>query len=87
MSATIPTTDQTGTSALAKANGGYTFLNSSGAPVALVNPVTGTSYANGVIPFNDPSVSSFVKGVLAALLGPQHRGLRVQFRIPAGRYH
>ncbi len=79
MSATIPTTDQNGTSALAKANGGYTFLNSSGAPVALVNPVTGTSYANGVIPFNDPSVSSFVKGVLAALPAPNIAGFASNF--------
>ena len=69
--ATVPTADQDGTSALAVANGGYTFLSGSstenGAPVPLLNPITGQRYANGVIPFNDPSVSTFAKGVLAAL--------------------
>jgi hypothetical protein len=69
--ATVPTANQNGTSALAIANGGYTFLSGksaeTGSPVALVNPITGQSYANGVIPFNDPSVSAFAKGVLAAL--------------------
>ncbi len=71
MQATVPTADQNGTSALAKTNGGYTFLSGktteSGAPVSLINPLTGQVYPNGVIPFNDPSVSSFAKGVLGAL--------------------
>jgi hypothetical protein len=67
MSATVPTADQNGTSAMAIANGGYTFLTSAGAPVMLVNPLTGQLYNNGVIPFNDPSVSAFAKGVLGAL--------------------
>jgi hypothetical protein len=71
MQATVPTADQNGTSALAKTNGGYTFLSGktteSGAPVSLINPLTGQIYPNGVVPFNDPSVSSFAKGVLGAL--------------------
>ena len=58
-------------SALAIANGGYTFLSGSstenGAPVPLLNPITGQTYPNGVIPFSDPTVSSFAKGVLGAL--------------------
>ncbi|MBB5056316.1 hypothetical protein HDF16_000985 [Granulicella aggregans] len=70
-SATIPTSNQAGTSALAIANGGYTFLSGTstenGAAVPLVNPLTGTTYTNGVVPFNDPSVSAFAKGILAAL--------------------
>ena len=74
-SATIPTANQAGTSALAVANGGYTFIGyatkasttEDGSAVALVNPLTGTKYQNGVVPFNDPSVSAFAKGVLAAL--------------------
>ena len=78
MQATVPTANQNGTSALALANGGYTFLASDPANkgfegtagVPLVNPLTGQSYANGVIPFNDPSVSSFAKGVIAALPNP-----------------
>jgi hypothetical protein len=69
--ATLPTANQAGTSALAKTNGGYTFISGpsteSGKSVALINPLTGQSYANGVVPFNDPSVSSFAKGILAAL--------------------
>jgi hypothetical protein len=69
--ATVPTADQDGTSALAVANGGYTFLSGSstenGAPVPLLNPITGQTYPTGVIPFSDPSVSSFAKGVLGAL--------------------
>jgi hypothetical protein len=68
--ATVPTANQNGTSALAVANGGYTFLSGSskesGSPVKLQNPLTGQTY-NGVIPFNDPSISGFAKGVLAAL--------------------
>ncbi len=68
MQATVPNPDQSGTSALAISNGGYTFRNSiTGQAVALQNPLTGTQYANGVVPFNDPSVSAFAKGVLAAL--------------------
>jgi hypothetical protein len=81
-SATVPTANQYGTSDLAKANGGYTFLaadpnNKSvegGVPVPLRNSLTGQSYANGVIPFNDPSVSSFAKGVFAALPAPNVPG-------------
>jgi hypothetical protein len=78
-SATVPTTDQNGTSALAIANGGYTFLSGSstesgGAGVPLINPLTGQTYPNGVIPFGDPSVSSFAKGVLAALPAPNVPG-------------
>jgi hypothetical protein len=70
--ATVPTADQDGTSPLAIANGGYTFLQGSsseagGMPVPLNNPITGQTYPNGVIPFSDPSVSSFAKGVLGAL--------------------
>src|SRR5580692_7951534 len=76
--ATVPTADQNGTSALAKANGGYTFLtapdkNGNVSPVKLNNPLTGQSY-NGVIPFGDPSVSSFAKGVLNALPQPNVPG-------------
>src|SRR3984957_13890834 len=71
MSATVATANQNGTSALAKANGGYTFLSGAsgetGSGVMLVNPLTGQHYDNGIIPFSDPSVSSFAKGVLAAL--------------------
>jgi hypothetical protein len=78
-SATVPTANQLGISSLAKANAGYTFLAASGSaegsvPVPLRNPLTGQSYANGVIPFNDPSVSSFAKGVLAALPAPNVPG-------------
>ena len=69
--ATVPTADQNGTSPLAIANGGYTFLQGTstenGPTVSLLNPITGQTYPNGVIPFGDPSVSSFAKGVLAAL--------------------
>jgi hypothetical protein len=76
--ATVPTTNQNGTSALAIANGGYTFLSGSstenGSAVSLLNPITGQTYPNGVIPFNDPSVSSFAKGVLAALPAPNVPG-------------
>jgi len=76
--ATVPTANQNGTSALAIANGGYTFLSGgsseSGSPVPLLNPLTGQTYTNGVIPFNDPSVSSFAKGVLAALPAPNVPG-------------
>jgi hypothetical protein len=77
-SATVPTANQYGISDLAKANGGYTFLGGkstdNGAPVQLVNPLTGQIYSNGVVPFNDPSVSSFAKGVLAALPAPNVPG-------------
>ncbi|MBB6144658.1 hypothetical protein HNQ77_002614 [Silvibacterium bohemicum] len=76
--ATVPTADQSGISALAKTNGGFTFLSGksteSGAAVPLLNPLTGQKYPNGVIPFNDPSVSSFAKGVLAALPAPNVPG-------------
>jgi hypothetical protein len=78
MSATVPTANQNGTSALAKANGGYTFITGqsteNGIPLPLINPLTGQLYANGVIPFSDPSVSSFAKGVLAALPAPNVPG-------------
>ncbi len=71
LNATVPTANQNGTSALAIRNGGYTFLSGKSTegstPVPLVNPLTGQIYANGVIPFNDPAVSSFAKGVLNAL--------------------
>lgn len=76
--ATVPTANQDGTSALAIANGGYTFISGSssenGSPIPLLNPITGQTYTNGVIPFNDPSVSSFAKGVLAALPAPNVPG-------------
>ncbi len=79
MQATVPTANQNGTSALAQAKGGYTFLTAvsgaeSGTPVPLRNPLTGQSYSNGVIPFGDPSVSAFAKGVLAALPAPNVPG-------------
>lgn len=72
--ATVPTSNQNGTSTLALANGGYTFLTAkggtdAGTPVPLRNPLTGQVYPKGVIPFSDPSVSAFAKGVLAALPG------------------
>ncbi|HEY4356983.1 MAG TPA: TonB-dependent receptor [Acidobacteriaceae bacterium] len=70
MQATVPTADQSGVSSRAQTNGGYTFVNASGVAVPLQNPLTGTQYANGVIPFNDPGVSSFAKGVLTALPQP-----------------
>jgi hypothetical protein len=79
MTATVPTANQLGTSALATANGGYTFLTAAGAaesstPVSLLNPLTGQRYANGVVPFSDPSVSAFAKGVLGALPAPNVAG-------------
>ena len=70
MTATVPNADQNGTSALAQRNGGYTFLNAAGQGVRLINPITGAVYNNGIIPFNDPTVSSFAKGVLGALPAP-----------------
>ena len=76
--ATVPTANQYGISDLAKANGGYTFLAGGGTegstPVPLRNPLTGQTYDNGVIPFGDPSVSSFAKGVFAALPAPNVPG-------------
>jgi hypothetical protein len=70
-SAIVPTANQNGTSALALANGGYTFITGksteNGTRLPLINPLTGQVYSDGVIPFNDPSVSSFAKGVIAAL--------------------
>ncbi|WP_041597463.1 TonB-dependent receptor [Granulicella tundricola] len=70
--ATVPTANQNGTSALAVSNGGYTFLSAvngadAGNPVSIRNPLTGQVYANGVIPFSDPSISPFAKGILGAL--------------------
>jgi hypothetical protein len=77
--ATVPTANQAGTSALAIANGGYTFLNGNstetpGSPVTLTNPITGQVYANGIVPFTDPTISSFAKGVIAALPTPNVPG-------------
>lgn len=78
--ATVPDTDQNGTSPLALANGGYTFLTTAsgttpaGQPVNITNPFTGQTYA-GVVPFTDPSISSFAKGVLAALPTPNLPGI------------
>ncbi len=76
--ATVPTLDQSGRSALALANGGYTFISGSsaetGTPVALINPLTGQKYPNGIIPFSDPGVSSFAKNVIAALPQPNVPG-------------
>jgi hypothetical protein len=82
MQATVPTANQAGTSALAMANGGYTFLAANPAnkavegttPVPVRNPITGQIYTNGVVPFNDPTVSSFVKGILGALPAPNVTG-------------
>ncbi len=79
LQATVPTANQAGTGALARANGGYTFLTAVGGaesntPVPLMNPLTGQQYPNGVIPFSDPGVSSFAKGVLAALPTPDVPG-------------
>ncbi|MBE7179110.1 MAG: carboxypeptidase regulatory-like domain-containing protein, partial [Mucilaginibacter polytrichastri] len=80
MQATVPTANQAGIGSLAVANGGYTFLSATSAgaesttPVPLQNPLTGQVYANGVIPFSDPSVSSFAKGVLGALPAPNVPG-------------
>lgn len=74
MQATVPTANQNGTSALAQANGGYTFLagksNENTTAVPVRNPYTKQVYANGVIPFNDPSISPFAKGILKALPTP-----------------
>ena len=78
MQATVPTANQAGTSALAIANGGYTFLAANPSnkavegttPVAVRNPITGQIYANGVVPFSDSTVTPFVKGILAALPAP-----------------
>ena len=77
--ATVPTANQNGTSALALANGGYTFLDGTstetgGAAVPIRNPLTGQVYTNGVIPFNDPAISPFAKSVLAALPAPNVPG-------------
>ena len=76
LDATVPDADQNGTSALAQANGGYTFFTTAagsgasaiaaGKPVQLVNPLTGQTYS-GVIPFTDPSISLLAKSVLNAL--------------------
>ena len=82
LTATVPTANQAGTSALAIANGGYTFLGAARSatggylgfegttPLQIRNPITGQIYANGVVPFNDPTVSSFAKGVLQNLPTP-----------------
>ncbi|WP_223295349.1 TonB-dependent receptor [Granulicella mallensis] len=81
--ATVPDADQNGTSAQAIANGGYTFLTTASStlgiaantPVQIKNPITGQVYTNGVVPFSDPTVSSFAKGVLAALPAPNLSGI------------
>lgn len=90
LTATVPTLNQNGTSALAKANGGYTFLttNASGfettTPVPLVNPLTGKSYSNGIIPFAD--ASPFAQRVLAALPNPTAAALSNNYAsLPAGK--
>jgi len=90
LTATVPSANQNGTSLLAKANGGYTFFttDSSGhettTTVALVNPITGANYSNGVIPYGD--VSSFAKGVLAALPAANGAALSNNYAsLPAGR--
>jgi hypothetical protein len=75
LTATVPDTDQNGTSALAIANGGYTFRTSAGGAVPIKNPLTGQVYANGVVPFTDPSVSGFAKNILAALPAPNLAGI------------
>lgn len=74
MQASVPNPDQNGTSALAISNGGYIFKNAmTGAAVPLQNPITGTVYtaptptSGTVIPFNDPGISAFAKGVLTNL--------------------
>lgn len=78
--ATVPDTDQNGTSALALANGGYTFLTTASGttaanlPVSITNPYTHQVY-NGVVPFADPSVSAFAKGVIGALPTPNLPGI------------
>ena len=74
LTATVPDTDQNGTSALAKANGGYTFLTSTGAAVPIVNPITGQTY-NGIIPFTDPTLSGLSTSVLTALPAANLPGL------------
>nr|WP_254061431.1 TonB-dependent receptor [Granulicella sp. L60] len=89
LNATVPSLDQNGTSALAKANGGYTFLatNASGVetstPVPLINPLTGKMYPNGIIPYAD--ASPFAQGVLAALPSPTAAALSNNYAsLPAG---
>jgi hypothetical protein len=89
LTATVPTLNQNGTSALAKANAGYTFLTTNaagvetGTPVPLVNPLTGKSYPNGIIPFAD--ASPFAQGVLAALPNPTSALLSNNYAsLPAG---
>ena len=80
LQATVPTANQAGSGTQAQANGGYTFFTalSSGAegttPVPLINPLTGQTYPTGVIPFTDPSVSAFAKGVLSNLPAPNVPG-------------
>jgi hypothetical protein len=90
LTATVPSLNQNGTSALAKANGGYTFLTTNAAgvetstPVPLVNPLTGQAYSNGVIPFAD--ASPFAQGVLAALPSPTAAALSNNYAsLPAGK--
>jgi hypothetical protein len=90
LTATVPSLDQNGTSALAKANGGYTFLTTgsngveTATPVPLVNPLTGQTFPNGVIPYAD--ASAFAQGVLAALPSPTAAALSNNYAsLPAGK--
>ncbi|WP_051978391.1 TonB-dependent receptor [Edaphobacter aggregans] len=48
------------------------FTNADGSPIPLINPVTGASYANGVIPASDQS--AFATAVMAALPMPNVAG-------------
>jgi hypothetical protein len=90
LTATVPSLNQNGTSALAKANGGYSFFTTdpktgleTSTPVPLVNPLTGKSYPNGVIPYAD--ASPFAQGVLAALPTPTSAALSNNYAsLPAG---
>ena len=90
LTATVPSLNQNGTSALAIANGGYTFLTTdatgreTSAAVPLVNPLNGKFYANGVIPFAD--ASPFAQGVLKALPSPTSAALSNNYAsLPAGK--
>ena len=88
MQATVPTGDQNGTSALAAANGGYTFFTGQKSeagetistttvgnrPLPIRNPLTGQVYTNGIIPFTDPTISPFAKAILGALPAPNVPG-------------
>ncbi|WP_263378819.1 TonB-dependent receptor [Granulicella paludicola] len=86
--ATVPDTDQNGTSAIAVAKGGYVFYAvptaaiPNPAAIKLTNPYNGTVYQGTsnttdptFIPFTDPSISSFAKGVITALPNPNLAGI------------